>query len=185
MGFKDNFKKDKKEDLSKENGDVEEILDENVTEVVEENEQQSDVVTEKENEIVALNDRLLRTMAEYDNYRKRTSKQIVEKESEVVAKTVSDFLPVLDNLERACENDCTDTQYKDGVVMILAGMKEVLSKLGIEEIDTTASFDPNLHQAVQQVEVEGKEAGEIAIVFQKGYRLGERIIRFAVVAVTK
>lgn len=157
-----------------------EILDEDEVQKVEEVLEDA-----KDKEIASLNDKLLRTMAEYDNYRKRTSKQIIEKENDVVAKTVADFLPMIDNLERACANESSDTQYKEGVVMIFNGLKEILTKLGIEEIDTTQGFDPNLHQAVQQVEVEDKKSGDIALVFQKGYKLGEKIIRFAVVAVAK
>lgn len=180
--------------MSKNNkSENEEILDENLqeteqndeVEILDEDEIEEVIEDKKDQEIASLNDRLLRTMAEYDNYRKRTSKQIIDKESEVVAKTVGEFLPVIDNLERACENESTDAQYKQGVVMILNGLKEILTKLGVEEIDTENGFDPNLHQAVQQVEVEDKATGDIALVFQKGYKLGEKIIRFAVVAVAK
>lgn len=180
--------------MSKNNkSENEEILDENLqeaeqnddVEIPNEDEVKETLEDEKDKEIASLNDRLLRTMAEYDNYRKRTSKQIIDKESEVVAKTVGEFLPVIDNLERACENESTDTQYKQGVVMILNGLQEILAKLGVEEIDTANGFDPNLHQAIQQTKVEDKKSGDIALVFQKGYRIGEKIIRFAVVAVAK
>lgn len=187
MSNKDNHTKndneivEEKEDVKKDN-----LQNEHTENTAEDtNDVLNQEISKKEQEIESLNDRLLRTVAEYDNYRKRTSKQLIEKESEVTAKTIGEFLPVVDNLERACENVCSDEKYKEGIDMILSGFKEILSKLGVEEIDTEQGFDPNLHQAVQQIEAEGKQSGEIAAVFQKGYKLGEKIIRFSVVAVAK
>lgn len=138
----------------------------------------------KDEEIEKIKDQLMRNMAEYDNYRKRTARERVELEPEITAKTVAEFLPVIDNLERALSADCTDENYKKGVQMIYDGFMETLSKLGVEQIPAEGAFDPSVHQAVQQVPAaEGQESGQIAVTFQKGYRLGSKILRFAMVAV--
>ena len=135
-------------------------------------------------ELEKLNDRFLRTMAEYDNYRKRTAKERMELETDITAKVITEFLPTLDNLERALFTECKDTEYAKGIKMIYDGMLEVLKKLGVEQIGV-GEFDPTLHQAVQHVEVEGIESGQIANVFQKGYKIGNKVIRFAMVTVAK
>lgn len=138
----------------------------------------------KDKEIETLKDQLLRNMAEYDNYRKRTSRERIELEPEIAAKTVSEFLTVADSLERALSIECADENFKKGVQMIYDSFMETLEKLGVEQIPTEGDFDPSVHQAVQQVPAEdGKESGQIASTFQKGYRLGSRILRFAMVAV--
>lgn len=138
----------------------------------------------KDKEIETLKDQLLRNMAEYDNYRKRTSRERIELEPEIAAKTVSEFLTVADNLERALSVECSDENFKKGVQMIYDSFMETLEKLGVEQIPAEGAFDPSMHQAVQQVPAEeGQESGEIAATFQKGYKLGSRILRFAMVAV--
>ena len=126
----------------------------------------------------------MRNMAEYDNYRKRTSRERVELEPEITAKTVTEFLAVADNLERALSADCADENFKKGVEMIYQSFMETLGKLGVEQIPSEGEFNPSLHQAVQQVPAEeGQESGMIASTFQKGYKLGDKILRFAMVAV--
>lgn len=138
----------------------------------------------KDEEIEKLRDQLMRNMAEYDNYRKRTSRERIELEPEIVAKTVSEFLTVADNLERALSVDCADENFKKGVEMIYQSFMEALDKLGVEQIPAEGEFDPSMHQAVQQVPAgEGQESGMIASTFQKGYRIGDKILRFAMVAV--
>lgn len=141
-------------------------------------------LSKKDKEIETLKDQLLRNMAEYDNYRKRTSRERIELEPEIAAKTVSEFLTVADNLERALSVECSDENFKKGVQMIYDSFMETLEKLGVEQIPAEGAFDPSMHQAVQQVPAEeGQESGEIAATFQKGYKLGSRILRFAMVAV--
>lgn len=141
-------------------------------------------LSQKDKEIETLKDQLLRNMAEYDNYRKRTSRERIELEPEIAAKTVSEFLTVADNLERALSVECSDENFKKGVQMIYDSFMETLEKLGVEQIPAEGAFDPSMHQAVQQVPAEeGQESGEIAATFQKGYKLGSRILRFAMVAV--
>ncbi|MDE7280203.1 MAG: nucleotide exchange factor GrpE [Ruminiclostridium sp.] len=144
----------------------------------------SDELKKKDEEIASLKDQLLRNMAEYDNYRKRTSRERIELEPEISAKIVTEFLTVADSLERALAAECTDENYKKGVQMIYDSFMETMNKLGVEQIPAEGVFDPSVHQAVQQVPAaEGQESGQIASTFQKGYKIGNRVLRFAMVAV--
>ena len=116
-------------------------------------------VDPKDLEIADLKDKLLRTMAEFDNYRKRTAKERME---------------------------LKDPDYKKGVEMIHESFVTALQNLGVEVIESDgAQFNPSYHQAVQQVEDDSKEEGTIAATFQKGYKIGEKVLRFAMVAVVK
>ena len=135
-------------------------------------------------EVAALKDQLLRTMAEYDNFRKRVAKEKTELRPIIISDVVKEFLPVMDNLTRALEAECTDAAYKQGVQMIDDSFMEILTKLGVEEIQSDgAMFDPSMHQAVQRVDDSDKESGTIVTTFAKGYKIGDRVIRFAIVAV--
>ncbi len=129
-------------------------------------------------------DQYLRVLAEYDNFRKRSRK---EKESiyvDVRAETVQKFLPVFDDLERALANETTDEAYKKGVELTMANLRKVMTGLGVEEFGETGdAFDPNAHNAVMHVENEDLGENVIAQVFQKGFRIGEKVIRHAVVQV--
>ncbi len=136
----------------------------------------------KDEEIAKLKDQLLRNMAEYDNYRKRTAKERTELTPDITARVVTEFLPVIDNLERALQTECSDENYKAGVKMIYDSFVSALESLGVEKVPTE-DFDPGVHQAVQQVESDTLESGKIASVFQNGYRLGSKILRFAMVTV--
>ncbi|MCL1866906.1 MAG: nucleotide exchange factor GrpE [Oscillospiraceae bacterium] len=135
-------------------------------------------------EVAALKDQLLRQAAEYDNYRKRTAKERLELVPEITADTVAKILPVIDNIERALLAECSDENYKKGIEMISVSFAETLKSLGVEEI-TDEDFDPSVHQAVQNVESDTLESGKVAEVFQKGYKIGSRVIRFAMVAIVK
>lgn len=135
-------------------------------------------------ELAQVKDQLLRTMAEYDNHRKRTAKEKLELRADIISNVVSDFLPVMDNLERALQADCTDEKYKQGVQMIYDSFMATLKKLGVTEIESDgADFDPQLHQAVQRVDEGGVESGKVAKTFAKGYKINDKVIRFAMVAV--
>ena len=138
----------------------------------------------KEDEAAKLREQLMRNMAEYDNYRKRTAKEKAELMPDITARVVSDFLPVLDNLERALAADCSDEGYKKGVQMIYDSFMATLDKLGVEKVPTE-DFDPSMHQAVQQVQSDEHESGKIVNVFQNGYRIGTKVIRFAMVSVAQ
>ena len=128
--------------------------------------------------------KFLRLAAEYDNYRKRTAKEKESIWTDAKASVVSSFLPVYDNLERALKQDTTDEAYKKGVEMTMTQLKEVLSKLGVTEIEAAGQpFDPKLHNAVMHVEDEAFGENTVAEVFQAGFQLGEKVIRFAMVKV--
>ena len=129
-------------------------------------------------------DKFLRLAAEYDNYRKRTAKEKEALWADVKADTAAAFLPVYDNLERALKQETADEAYKKGVEMTMNQLREVLSKLGLTEIDALGKpFDPNLHNAVMHVEDESLGENTVAEVFQAGFMLGEKVIRFAMVKV--
>ena len=135
-------------------------------------------------ELAKVKEQLMRNMAEYDNYRKRTAKEKAELMPDITARVVTEFLPVLDNLERALAAECSDEGYKKGVQMIYDSFLETLDKLGVEKVPAE-EFDPSMHQAVQQVQSDEHESGKIVNVFQNGYRIGTKVIRFAMVSVAQ
>lgn len=137
-----------------------------------------------EAELADMKDKYLRLMAEYDNYRKRTAKQLLENTQTAKCNTINDILPVFDNFERAAGAESTDETYKSGVQMIFNQFSEMLTKLGVEIIDPTGQeFDPDVANAVNRIE--DPELGEniVAQTFQKGYKLGDKVIRYAMVVV--
>ena len=165
---------------------VEETNDE--TTVAEENAQEeAKEPTELEKAEAALreaNDKYLRLAAEYDNFRKRTAKEKEMLWSDASAATVSAFLAVFDNLERAVANPCTDESYKKGVDLIFTEFCNTLTKLKVEILDPKGeSFDPNFHNAVMHEENEELGENTVSEVFQKGAKLGDRVVRPAMVKV--
>ncbi|WP_300259296.1 nucleotide exchange factor GrpE [Clostridium sp.] len=138
-----------------------------------------------ENELEALKDRLLRISAEYENYRKRTDKEKERIYTDACEDVLIKMLPVLDNLERALAVDGTVEDLKKGVEMTVRQFEDALEKLQVEEISTEDGFDPELHQAMMVVEQEGAEPNQVAQVFQKGYKRGDKVIRHSMVTVTK
>lgn len=137
------------------------------------------------NELEALKDRLLRLTAEYDNYRKRTAKEKEGIYTDACTDVLKEVLPVADNLERALAVDGNVEDLKKGVEMTIKGLLNSLEKLGVEEIDTTNGFDPNLHQAISVVEDANLNSNDVAQVYQKGYKKGEKVIRYSMVTVAK
>ena len=137
------------------------------------------------NELDALKDRLLRLTAEYDNYRKRTAKEKEGIYTDACTDVLKEVLPVADNLERALAVDGNVEDLKKGVEMTIKGFLNSLEKLGVEEIDTTNGFDPNLHQAISVVEDANLNSNDVAQVYQKGYKKGEKVIRYSMVTVAK
>ena len=137
------------------------------------------------NELETLKDRLLRLTAEYDNYRKRTAKEKEGIYTDACTDVLKEMLPVADNLERALAVDGNVDDLKKGVEMTIKGFLNSLDKLGVEEIDTTNGFDPNLHQAISVVEDENLNSNDVAQVYQKGYKRGEKVIRYSMVTVAK
>lgn len=129
-------------------------------------------------------DQFLRLAAEYDNFRRRSQKEKDTVWADAKADTALAFLPVYDNLERALKVECSDAAYVKGVEMTMGQLKEVLAKLGIEEIPSLGqTFDPNLHNAVMHVDDETAGENTIVEVFQTGFQSGDKVIRFAMVKV--
>lgn len=171
---------EKTEDIPEEQAE-QNVEQENQPEETEANE--ADKVAE---ELSAVKEQLVRTMAEYDNFRKRSQREKDALRADIIVNVTSKFLPVMDNLERALNADCTDENYKSGVKMIYDSFMETLKGLGVEEIESDgADFSPNLHQAVQKIASEEVESGKVAQTFAKGYKIGDKVIRFAVVAVAE
>ncbi len=129
-------------------------------------------------------DKYLRLLAEYDNYRKRSQKEKENAWTTAKADTAKEFLPVYDNLERALKQETTDEAYAKGVQMIMTQLKAVLEKLGIEEIPALGeTFDPNFHNAVMHMEDDSLGENTVAEVFQTGFKIGDKVIRHAMVKV--
>ena len=134
--------------------------------------------------LAALNDKYLRICAEYDNFRKRSQKEKEALYKDVKADTLKSFLPVYDNLLRALAQPTEDAAYAKGVEMIMAQFNTTMEKLGVEKIDSLGqSFDPAFHNAVMHVDDETKGENEIVEVFQEGFKMGDKVIRFAMVKV--
>lgn len=141
-------------------------------------------VDELESQLSEANDKYLRLYAEYDNYRKRTTREKTEAYGDATAKCISDILPVLDSFERAIDADCTDESFKNGMKMIYSNFVDVLKKIGVTEMEALGNeFDPNLHNAIKQTEDENFGENIVCEVFQKGYMYNDRVVRHAVVAV--
>ena len=173
--------------------DTKNMAQEPVEEILEEEVQQEEAVVEEaaDNELenlkkmVALQeDKYLRLAAEYENYRRRTAKEKEAIWSDAKGDAAAAFLPVYDNLERALKQETADEAYKKGVEMTMNQLKEVLGKLGITEIPALGeTFDPKFHNAVMHVDDENLGENVVADVFQAGFQLGEKVIRFAMVKV--
>ena len=137
-----------------------------------------------EKEKAALSDKYLRICAEYDNFRRRSQKEKDALYGDIRADTVQKFLPVYDNLARALKQGTEDEAYRKGVEMIMTQFESTLEKLGVKKIESLGkTFDPNLHNAVMHVEDESLEENTIVDVFQEGFQLGDKVIRFAMVKV--
>lgn len=131
-----------------------------------------------------LRDKYLRLMAEFDNYRKRSAKERAGIYPEATANAVEAFLPLADNFERAAKTECSDEKYKAGIMMIFDQLTNAFKKLGVEEIARVGEpFDPTVENAVSQIEDENLGENVVAQVYQKGYRLKDKIIRPATVVV--
>lgn len=135
-----------------------------------------------EEQLKAEKDRYLRLLAEYDNFRKRSARERENIYADLRADTVTKFLPVFDNLERALSQPTQDEAYRKGVEMILTQFRDILKEFGVTEIEAVGkAFDPALHHAVLHEEDETKGEGEIVQELQKGFRMGDKVIRFSMV----
>ena len=127
---------------------------------------------------------LKRNMAEFDNFKKRISKEKDMMYNTISASVISELLPILDNFEKALNSESTDESYKNGMAMIYGQLIDALNKIGVEEIEAlNTTFDPNFHEAVMHVEDENFGEKEVVEVFRKGYKIGDKIIRHAMVKV--
>ena len=134
--------------------------------------------------LAAEHDRYLRLAAEYDNYRKRSQRERDSIFNDVRSDTVTKFLPVYDNLVRALEQSTADEAYRKGIEMIVTQFKDILSRLGVTEIESVGkTFDPALHNAVMHDTDESQGENIIVQELQKGFKMGDKVIRFAMVKV--
>ena len=137
-------------------------------------------------DLAATKDSHLRTLAEYDNFRKRSQREKEATYGDAKANTLKMLLPVLDNFDRAADNKTDDIEvYRKGIEMTLTQLREILKSLEVEAFGEVGDeFDPNIHSAVMTVENPDLPENSVAAVFEKGYRMGDRILRFATVQVT-
>ncbi len=132
----------------------------------------------------AQHDAYLRLAADYDNYRKRTAKEKDASYGNGKADTVAKMLPVYDNLERALKQETADAAFKKGVEMTMNELVKIFTALGVEIFGAEGDgFDPNLHNAVMHVENEALGENTVSQVFQKGFKIGDKVVRFAMVQV--
>ena len=147
-----------------------------------ETEETPDPLAEAQEQLKAEQDKYLRLAAEYDNYRKRSQKEKDSLYRDGRADTIEKFLPVFDNLTLALAQETEDAAYKKGVEMTMNGLMEILKKMDVTVYGESGEiFSPDLHNAVMHVEDENYKEGEIVQVFQKGFKLGDKVIRFAMV----
>ena len=135
-------------------------------------------------ELAEKDDKYLRLAAEYDNFRRRTQKEKDNRYNDGKTDTLIKFLPVYDNLARALNTPTEDEAYRKGVEMIMTQFEQTMEKLGIEKIESLGkTFDPAVHNAVMHVDDEEKGENEVVEVFQEGFKIGDKIVRFAMVKV--
>lgn len=180
------------EETTEDSAEVEAEVVEETPEVIEENTIEDSLAAIRnlkndnkklENEVEALKDRLLRLSAEYENYRKRTTKEKEGIYSDACQDILKEVIPMVDNLERAMQVEGNIEDFKKGIEMTVKGVATSFEKLGVEEIDTTQGFDPNMHQAVMHIQDENLPQNSIAEVFLKGYKKGDKVIRYTMVKV--
>ena len=143
-------------------------------------------LADREKKLAEQNDQYLRVCAEYDNFRKRTAKEREGVYADAYIDALTQILPILDNLDRAAAFSTEDPEnpLAKGLELTRKSFVETLSKMGVSEIEALGkTFDPNLHNAVMHVEDDTRGEGEIVAIFQRGYRTGDHIIRYAMVQV--
>lgn len=176
----------------------EDFQEEEVSEEIEENESadEEDAVSEyndtaaqfaeMEEELSRAKNDYIRLFAEYDNYRKRTAKEKAETYANASVKFIENLLPVIDSFERSMEAECSDENFRNGLNMIFNQLKEFLNKMNVTELDAMGKeFDPNFHNAIQQLDDTDYASNHVCAVYQKGYLMGDKLIRPAMVAVAQ
>lgn len=150
----------------------------------EEVERQSDELSSMKQELEETTDRLKRIMAEFENYKKRNSKEREMLYNSLLSDIISSFLPMIDNLEKAVSVKTEDEGYRQGVELVLKQFMDTFKSLGVEPIETVGkTFDPEIHEAVSSVQDESLGEKEIKEEFRKGYKIGTKVIRHAMVVV--
>lgn len=135
-------------------------------------------------ELEETTDRLKRIMAEFENFKKRSNKEREALYNSLLADIIASFLPVIDNLEKAVQAKTEDEGYKQGIELVLKQFVDVLTKFGVEEIKTVGeTFHPEVHEAVSSIQDETKGEKEVVQEFRKGYKIGTKVIRHAMVVV--
>lgn len=160
------------------------VLDEGIEVEVENNKEPSETGA-LQAQLNEANEKFLRTLAEYDNYRKRSIKEREQAYGDSKAAVLTELLPVLDNFERAASNkEASLEDYQKGIDMIFNQFNDILKKAGVEAFGEKGDeFDPNIHSAVMHIDDENEKENVIVDVFSKGYKLGDRVLRAAVVKV--
>ncbi|MBR0081593.1 MAG: nucleotide exchange factor GrpE [Clostridia bacterium] len=133
-------------------------------------------------ETVAL---LQRNQADFENYRRRNASVRADSYEEGKRDAITALLPILDDFDRVAEIETKDDSWAEGVLLVHRKLQETLAKQGLSEVETDGAFDPNLHNAVMAEAVEGTEKGKILAVFQKGYRVKDKIVRHSMVKVSE
>lgn len=166
-----------------------EVLDENLeNEAVEEKAKNEETTKQQEvvpkSEYDELDDRFKRVYAEFENYKKRSSKERQTLYNSILGDVVEAILPVIDNLENAVKVETQDENYKQGVELVLKQFKDVLASKGVQEIPALGeTFDPSVHEAVSSVQDDTKGVQEVVQEYRKGYKIGSRVIRHSMVVV--
>ena len=172
--------------MSEENENIDVIKNEDVeikgAEDIQENTNNEEVVPKTEYD--ELEDRYKRVHAEFENYKKRSSKERTNLYNSVLGDVVESMLPVIDNLENAVKVETQDENYKQGVELVLKQFQDVLSAKGVEAIPALGeTFDPAVHEAVSSVQDDTKGVQEIVQEYRKGYKIGTKVIRHSMVVV--
>jgi len=138
----------------------------------------------KQEELEELTDRYKRVLAEFENFKKRSSKERENLYNSILSDVIETMLPVIDNLEKAIETKTEDENYKQGVELVLKQFQDVLKAKGVEPIEALGkTFDPELHEAVSSVVDENLGEKEIKEDYRKGYKIGNKVIRHSMVVV--
>ncbi len=133
-----------------------------------------------------LNDRYMRVLAEFENFKKRSKKERDLLYNSILGDIVLKMLPIMDNLENAMKAECKDENYKQGVELVQKQFKEFLENVGVQEIPAVGeTFDPSVHEAISSVQDETKQSQEIVQEYRKGYKIGTKVIRHSMVVVNQ
>ena len=161
------------------------MSEENKEEVSQEVKQDENAeLTKTEHELEETVDRLKRVMAEFENYKKRNTKEKENLYNSILADIISSFLPVLDNLEKAADSKTEDANMKQGIELVVKQIHDIFTKIGVETIETVGKpFDPEIHEAVSSVQDESLGEKIIKEEFRKGYKIGPKVIRQSMVIV--